>query len=206
MAIPFKTLSFNPNDSDWGINFERTIQRKGETLGWVSRNRQMNPGVAGKATGFAGLEQGAGLDVVPSMSVRRSKVYVTGDTTTDTEPSLDVFYKVTPSLNAALTINTDFSSTEIDDRQVNLTRLSMPNSVGWRGGFSSRQVEQNFYPAVGFIDRIGIRDQALDFGRLWRFVGKPLRSFYTGLDNYRVTKLDTGHEAVRHRQPRHDSR
>ncbi|MCY0726152.1 hypothetical protein OVW19_30910, partial [Klebsiella pneumoniae] len=54
MAIPFKTLSFNPNNSDWGINFERTIQRNGETLGWVSRNRQMNPGVAGTATGFAG--------------------------------------------------------------------------------------------------------------------------------------------------------
>ena len=70
----------------------------------------------------------------------------------------------------------------------------MPNSVGWRGGLSSRQVEENFYPAVGFIDRIGIRDQALDFGHQWRFVGKPLRSFYTGFDSYRVTKLDTGNE------------
>src|SRR5688500_15192638 len=108
MAIPFKTLSFNPNNSEWGINFERTIQRNSETLGWVSRNRQMNPGVAGTATGFEGLKQGAGLDVVPSMSVRESKVYATGETTTDTEPSLDVFYKVMPSLNAALTINTDF--------------------------------------------------------------------------------------------------
>ncbi|HUQ52136.1 MAG TPA: carbohydrate binding family 9 domain-containing protein, partial [Gammaproteobacteria bacterium] len=25
MAIPFKTLSFNPNNREWGINFERTI-------------------------------------------------------------------------------------------------------------------------------------------------------------------------------------
>ena len=85
----------------------------------------MNPGVAGTATGFESLKQGAGLDVVPSMSVRRSKVYATGETTTDSEPSLDVFYKVTPSLNAALTLNTDFSATEIDDRQVNLTRFSL---------------------------------------------------------------------------------
>ena len=44
--------------------------RAGETLGWVSRNRQMNPGVAGTASGFEGLKQGAGLDVVPSLSVR----------------------------------------------------------------------------------------------------------------------------------------
>ena len=83
MAIPFKTLSFNPNNTEWGINFERTIQRNGETLGWVSRNRQMNPGVAGTATGFQGLQQGAGLDVVPSVSVRENKLYATDETTTD---------------------------------------------------------------------------------------------------------------------------
>jgi len=113
MAIPFKTISFNPNNSDWGINFERTIQRNGETLGWVSRNRQMNPSVAGTASGFEGLKQGAGLDIVPSVSLREGKLYATGETTTETEPSLDVFYKLTPSLNGALTINTDFSATEM---------------------------------------------------------------------------------------------
>ena len=41
------------------------------------------------------------------------------------EPSLDVFYRVTPSLNASMTINTDFSATEVDDRQVNLTRFNL---------------------------------------------------------------------------------
>jgi hypothetical protein len=70
----------------------------------------------------------------------------------------------------------------------------MPNSIGWRGSAATRQVEKNFYPAVGFIDRIDIRDQALDFGRQWRFVGKPLRSFYTGFDGYRVSNLETGQE------------
>ncbi len=32
---------------------------------------------------------------------------------------------LTPSLNASLTVNTDFSATEVDDRQVNLTRFSL---------------------------------------------------------------------------------
>jgi Carbohydrate family 9 binding domain-like/Domain of unknown function (DUF5916) len=126
IRIPFKTLSFNPNTADWGINFERTIQRVGETIGWVSRNRQLNPGVAGTAVGFAGLQQGRGLDIVPSVSVRRAQTYGTGGaSSSDTEPSVDIFYKVTPSLNAALTVNTDFSATEVDDRQVNLTRFSL---------------------------------------------------------------------------------
>ena len=43
----------------------------------------------------------------------------------DFEPSLDLAYKLTPQLNASLTINTDFSATEVDDRQVNLTRFGL---------------------------------------------------------------------------------
>ena len=43
----------------------------------------------------------------------------------DFEPSLDLFYKLTPQLNASLTFNTDFSATEVDDRQVNLTRFGL---------------------------------------------------------------------------------
>jgi len=373
MAIPFKTVSFNPNTTEWGVNFERTIQRDGETIGWVSRNRQLNPGVAGIASGFAGLQQGRGLDIVPSATVRSAKIYGDGgETTNDFEPSLDVFYKVTPSLNAALTINTDFSATEVDDRQVNLTRfnlffpekrdfflqdadifefgriggggfnrgggggggggggnpsvpggaaqngrpffsrriglsatgqpvdieyggklsgrigrwnigalairqgeyedveatdifvgrvaanvlsesavgiimtdgdpqsnaensligadfryrnsrlpgnrllegqvwwqetddpgvsddnrafgfgVNMPNTNGWRGGLTSRQVEENFNPAVGFVDQLGIRDYALDFGYRWRYRNSWLRESFLGFDGYRQERLETG--------------
>src|SRR3970282_1175556 len=66
-----------------------------------------------------------GLDIVPSISVRDRKIYASAGGESDVEPSLDVFYKVTPGLNAALTINTDFSATEIDNRQVNLTRFNL---------------------------------------------------------------------------------
>ena len=41
------------------------------------------------------------------------------------EPSLDAYYRLTPSLNASLTFNTDFSATELDDRQVNLSRFGL---------------------------------------------------------------------------------
>ena len=376
MAIPFKTLSFNPNSSDWGINFERVIEREGENIGWVSRNRQMNPGVAGTVTGFEGLQQGVGLDIVSSVSVSETKTYGAMQASdSNFEPSADIFYKLTPSLNAALTINTDFSATEVDDRQVNLTRfslffpekrdfflqdadifefggiggesrgfsgggggnfgggggqnfaipssaqqnarpffsrriglsatgqpvdieyggklsgragrwnigalairqdqfadieagdifvgritanvldesavgiivtdgdprsnrdssmagadfryrnsrlpggrllegqawyqrsdnegvdtadqaygfgLNLPNSTGWAAGFETKTVEENFFPAVGFIDRVGIRDYAANFGYRFRFRDKWLRSFYTGLEGYRQEHLDTG--------------
>ena len=126
MAIPFKTISFDPDGDTWGLNFERTIQRNDETLAWVSRNRQLNPGVAGTVAGFRGLQQGRGLDIVPSVSAQGRQSYGSASaSSSDLEPSLDVFYKITSSLNGALTFNTDFSATEIDDRQVNLTRFSL---------------------------------------------------------------------------------
>src|SRR3970282_517149 len=37
----------------------------------------------------------------------------------------DIFYQVTTGLNAAVTFNTDFAQTEVDSRQVNLTRFAL---------------------------------------------------------------------------------
>ena len=125
MAIPFKTLSFDPSREDWGINFTRRLARNNETIGWVSRTLAQNPGVSGVANGFFGLEQGRGLDIVPSMVAGASKKVSTNLTDSYSEPSLDIFYKITPALTGVLTLNTDFSATEVDDRQVNLTRFSL---------------------------------------------------------------------------------
>jgi hypothetical protein len=103
----------------------RWVPRKNEWIGWVSRNRTMNPSIAGAITGLREMDQGVGLDVVPSISVRGQRFYGPTSEHSDTEPSLDVFYKVTPGLNASLTINTDFSATEVDDRQVDLSRFNL---------------------------------------------------------------------------------
>ena len=125
MAIPLKTISFNPGADTWGINFQRQIARKRESMGWVSRNRNQNPSIVGQVTGFHGLRQGLGLDVVPSINLTRERTFDPSGSDSDSVPSLDVFYKITPSLNASLTVNTDFSATEVDDRQVNLTRFGL---------------------------------------------------------------------------------
>lgn len=125
IEIPFKTLSFDPANDTWGINFMRWTPRKNEWIGWVSRNNTMNPSIAGVATGFENMQQGVGLDVVPSFSITDFKTFDPATSTNDNNPSLDIFYKLTPGLNSALTFNTDFSATEVDDRQVNLSRFSL---------------------------------------------------------------------------------
>ena len=125
VEIPFKSISFDRSINTWGFNFGRSIRRRGEEMVWVSRNRSYNPSIMGLATGFADLDQGIGLDVVPSASVNQQRAYSPSGTDSDFEPSLDAFYRVTPSLNASLTVNTDFSAAEVDDRQVNLTRFNL---------------------------------------------------------------------------------
>jgi len=125
LEIPFKTLSFDPRNETWGLNFIRYIGRNSEQIGWVSANRAQNPAVSGKITGMKGMQQGVGLDAVPAIRAGESKDYISGASTTTTEPSLDLFYKITPALTAALTINTDFSGTSVDARQINLTRFGL---------------------------------------------------------------------------------
>ena len=135
--IPFKSLSFDPGSDTWGLNFSRSLETRNEDMAWVSRNRRWDPSSAGRLTGLSGLDQGIGLDIVPSASLANRRVLRTDDPATvvvepdtdtsddDFEPSLDLFYKLTPQLNASLTFNTDFSATEVDDRQVNLTRFGL---------------------------------------------------------------------------------
>ena len=123
--IPFKSISFDPSNDTWGLNFSRRVQYKNEQMVWVSNDRRYDPSSAGLATGMEGMKQGLGLDIVPSTSVTQERNIVAGTSDTRTEPSVDVFYKLTTGLNASLTVNTDFSATEVDDRQVNLTRFSL---------------------------------------------------------------------------------
>ncbi|MBW2497390.1 MAG: hypothetical protein JRF61_08980, partial [Deltaproteobacteria bacterium] len=43
----------------------------------------------------------------------------------DPEPSFDARYRLLPSLTASATVNTDFSQTAVDDRQINFTRFAL---------------------------------------------------------------------------------
>ncbi len=125
VAIPVKTLSFDPASDAWGVNFTRWHGADNEQFGWVSYNRAQNLSRTGSMTGIADLNQGHGLDVVPGLRVGATRDYATDEEDEFIEPSLDAFWKITPSLTAALTLNPDFSGTTADTRQINLTRFDL---------------------------------------------------------------------------------
>jgi hypothetical protein len=122
VRIPLNTLSFDPSTDVWGVNFTRVIKRKNEFIRWSTPLRNSGDQRlvdAGRLEGLEGLEQGIGLDIKPSMSLSFEE---DGNSLVGT-PSLDVFYQLSPNITAALTLNTDFAETEVDDRQINLTRF-----------------------------------------------------------------------------------
>ncbi len=125
VEIPFKSLPFDPNLDTWGFNFGRGIRRRNEEITWVSLDRTFNPTIMGEMSGMEGMDQGVGLDIVPSFAAIRQREFNPSGSEQNYEPSLDAFYRLTPSLNAALTINTDFSAAEVDNRQVNLGRFNL---------------------------------------------------------------------------------
>ena len=127
MAIPFKTMGFDKKNTQWGIKFIRNIVNNLEASYWPSANLntyKFQVSDAGILDGIENITQGIGLDISPYL--------VTGFNTKkgkDIDPKLtggiDLFYQITPGLKSSLTINTDFAETEVDDRQINLTRFSL---------------------------------------------------------------------------------
>jgi len=130
IEFPFRTFNFNPNSDTWGINFQRTVQRKNEASIWSGWRR--NEGIwrmtnTGVVTGIRNVTQGSGLDLKPYgvltslASPGRGQPALKGDASA----GVDLFYNPTPLLRTVFTVNTDFAQTEVDQRQVNLTRYSL---------------------------------------------------------------------------------
>mgnify|MGYP001159559337 CR=1 FL=1 len=125
IAIPFKSINFDPSNPDWGFNFVRLIRRKNERVFWSEFDRNANLDSFGVVKGFNDINQGLGLDIIPSVSLKQNKDFAKNKNENSVEPSADIFYKFNPTLTGVLTLNTDFSDTEVDDRQLNLTRFSL---------------------------------------------------------------------------------
>ena len=127
MAIPFKTMGFDKESTQWGVKFIRNIVNNLETAYWPTANLnayKFQVSDAGILDGIEDITQGIGLDISPYL--------VTGLNTKKGEDNkgkltggIDLFYQITPGLKSSLTINTDFAETEVDDRQINLTRFSL---------------------------------------------------------------------------------
>ena len=191
IVIPFRTLNFDPNSDTWGVNFQRTVKRKNEESLWMGWGR--NQGLrrmsnTGLVSGIRDVTQGHGLDIKPYgvFTSQSSPGRGSPATVGDSSAGVDLFYNVTPQFRANFTVNTDFAQTEVDQRQVNLTRYSLffpeqrdffldgaiffdfASPVGNNNNFNNQSTFDNERILPFFSRRIGLsansEPQKIDYG------------------------------------------
>lgn len=168
MAIPFKTLRYTPNQSEWGINFIRGDMERNAVSTWT----QFPLNYPGIDLNFMGT-----LDWDANPKKANGKVvlipYLSGGTQRDFEEEeqrsydrtsdagIDAKVAITGSLNLDLTVNPDFSNVDVDQQVTNLSRFSIffPERRNFFlengdifSNFGTRQVSPFFSRRIGLID------------------------------------------------------
>jgi hypothetical protein len=129
IAIPVLTLGFNKEKNTWGIKLVREMEHKIEAGYWpvANINNQANQlSDAGLLIGLEGLSQGFGLEISPYLTTGFNKQDGNGSNNNfDLAAGMDISYQISSGLKTTVSFNTDFAETEVDDRQINLTRFSL---------------------------------------------------------------------------------
>lgn len=176
IAIPARTFSFNRSRTSWGLNIERFIARDHMTLRWSSPTLDSflyDLSRAGTLMGTEGLVQGHGVEVSPYTSGRMTDDFGLHGRGWQASGGVDVSWRFAPQMTAVATVNTDFAETDVDTRQVNITRFPLffpekrqfflegSNQFDFGLGLAKTEVArygigQAFLPF--FTRRIGLRD------------------------------------------------
>lgn len=129
-AIPFSSLRFKPGSQQWRVNFARNDLKRNEISTWVPVPRNFN--IATLAfTGELNWDNptsktGNNVSLIPYL-INRNTVDKENAIapTTKFNGGLDAKVAITSSMNMDLTINPDFSQTEVDRQVINLTRFDI---------------------------------------------------------------------------------
>ncbi len=128
IRIPAQTLHFTPGRDTWGFNVERRVAREHLTLRWSGISLDATSWDlrrAGLLEGVGRLHQGLGLSVSPYALSRTGTDFSPGARSWGGDFGGDITYNLSPDLTGVLTVNTDFAETEVDSRQINLTRFPL---------------------------------------------------------------------------------
>jgi uncharacterized protein DUF5916/cellulose/xylan binding protein with CBM9 domain len=131
IRIPLSQLRFPLADSQtWGINVERYIQRKNETV-WLERVPKTESGLAsrmGDLTGLEGLRPRRRMELLPYAAARAELVAAekANDPFNDGVRAfgalgMDLKFGLSSNLTIDATVNPDFGQVEVDPAVVNLT-------------------------------------------------------------------------------------
>lgn len=200
MAIPFKSIRFKAGATQWGINFWRSDRQANQRHVWAKVPVQFLPtdlGFSGTLAWDAPPEPtGMNISLTPYALGSLSKDFQ-NKTSTKNDLAIGGEAKVglSPTLNMDLTLNPDFSQTDVDQQVTNLSRFSIFFPERRQFFLENADVFTNFgaYPDAPFFSRrIGLdaRGQKIPISYGARISGNLDRNWRIGLLNAQ-TKSDS---------------
>jgi hypothetical protein len=176
IAIPFKSIRYNENAKTWGINFSRLDLKANEKSAWAPVPRQF-PSISLAFSGNLVWDtpppsQKKNISLIPYLATSLA------NTDNDFQVGTDIKIGIGAALNLDLTINPDFSNTEVDAEVTNLNRFELffpekrqffLENADLFGNFGTRDVKPFFSRRIG----LGVPIQA--GMRLSGNIGEDLR-------------------------------
>lgn len=119
MAIPFRELRFNPNETEWGINFWRRHPMDEERYSWSDTKGSFSRvSDFGKLTNlnFSQVNTNRTVGILPYVTQRSVESQAT-----QFNKGLDLIIPVSTNITTNLTFSPDFSQLESDSTQISIS-------------------------------------------------------------------------------------
>ncbi|MEY4458847.1 MAG: hypothetical protein RIT38_52 [Bacteroidota bacterium] len=129
IAIPLKSIRYDANNKNWGVNFVRIDAKNFEYSTWTRISTNFKSYDLG-LTGLMKWETNPPVSsnniiLLPYLTGGVSNDKALNETTTNGNVGFDAKIALNSSLNLDLTVNPDFSQVEVDNQVTNLTRYSI---------------------------------------------------------------------------------
>ncbi len=125
MEIPYKSIQYNENINEWGLDFDRWRPINSEDIYWCAYEENEGQRISkfGKLvlSDFKPNIKGLNLEVYP-VAISKAKHLRGNQYKTDPDLGIDIFYNPSKKLTFQLTGNPDFAQIEADPYDFNISR------------------------------------------------------------------------------------
>jgi hypothetical protein len=125
MKIPYKSIRYAMDLTEWGLDFERWNPRSKEELHWSAYEQHEGQRVSKfgrlRLNGAKPVVTGLNLEVYP-VAIGKATYQGNGSYDVSADAGIDIFYNPSEKLTFQLTGNPDFAQIEADPFQFNISR------------------------------------------------------------------------------------
>ncbi|MBN1299835.1 MAG: carbohydrate binding family 9 domain-containing protein [Melioribacteraceae bacterium] len=125
IEIPYKSIQYDSELTDWGLDFDRWIPHLKEDIYWCAYDENEGQRISkfGKVifNDFKPEVKGLNLEIYP-VGISKITELSNGNYKVDPDAGLDIFYNPSPKLSFQFTANPDFAQIEADPFDFNISR------------------------------------------------------------------------------------